>query len=207
MSAVVAAAQAQQNTRKRCTGCGVEKEFTEFYAKGQARGSHRPQNDCVILKSYCKACAIVTVMERRANVRPEPPAPVPALEPLIRASLARTVAQEPHDATGRTRYIRREEDRVERSQPEPAFSAPSQVRRTLPGFDTTPRCLRADHAWSMERLCRGYEILGCDGVGPHIHRKCMIHACETTEQAPTFLLSRRSDHVSVTIRRLTVRSS
>jgi hypothetical protein len=203
-------------TRKRCAlpergGCGLEKDLDEFYV---IRVNGHTQH--AVRSPVCKLCYMARnqtyrqARTERLRLNPGPPPPVIPFEPLIRASIARTVAQEPHEETGRTRYLRREQDSARAHvEQELAFAveAASTAKMALPPFDTTPRCPRADHAWPTERLCRGYEILGCDGLGPHVHRRCMIHAAETTEQAPTFLLSRRSDTVSVTITRLTVRSS
>ena len=220
MSAVepIAVEESRSSPRKFCAppergGCGLEKDLDEFYVVSVNANTHHAKRFWV-----CKPCYITRTRSyrrarvERARLNPEPPPPVIPFEPLIRASIARTVAQEPHEETGRTRYLRREEDHAsarQHAENDMAFAveAASVAKTAPPPFDTTPRCPRADHAWPTERLCRGYEILGCDGLGPHVHRRCMIHAAETTEQAPTFLLSRRSDTVSVTITRLTVRGA
>jgi hypothetical protein len=72
--------------------------------------------------------------------------------------------------------------RIQPPKPEPPSHAPPP--RHWPRYGSTPLCSRGEHPWPIETACRGYEVLGCGGWEPHVHRKCLAHACEEIEGMP-----------------------
>jgi hypothetical protein len=56
--------------------------------------------------------------------------------------------------------------------------------RHWPRYGSTPLCSRGEHPWPIETTCRGYEALECGGWEPHVHRRCLSHACEEIESMP-----------------------
>jgi hypothetical protein len=112
----------------------------------------------VILFGICKSCLIKVNLERKRRIRPP---------------LSRTI----FNANNRGFWM------AVRLQ-EPVFVPPPIVEPSFPPWGSTPLCSRGDHEWPIETLCRGYEALGCEGAEPHVHRACLVHSCETIEQAP-----------------------
>ena len=156
---------------KRCTGCGVEKDATaDFYAK--RIGAHGQ----VILKSRCKTCTIEDVQDRRARDAGIPQVVIAKLGKFTRID----------DDERAVPAVRVEEIAFVLTETPPR---PEGV--ALPAFGTSPECWRGRHEWPIERVCRGYEALGCYGAGPHVHRRCPVHCVETTEAAPPGFLPRR----------------
>jgi hypothetical protein len=85
-------------------------------------------------------------------------------------------------ASGRAVFIGVARILVRLPPPEP--KPPPPPPRHWPRYGSTPLCSRGEHPWPIETACRGYEVLGCGGWEPHVHRKCLAHACEEIEGMP-----------------------
>jgi len=94
--------------------------------------------------------------------------------------------REAHDnrivRAGRAVFIGVERILVRLPPPEP--KPPPPPPRHWPRYGSTPLCSRGEHPWPIETACRGYEVLGCGGWEPHVHRRCVAHACEEIEGMP-----------------------
>lgn len=95
---------------------------------------------------------------------------------------------------GRAIFLVRDTERILVVFPvEPEFvleHEPEPETSRFPMYGVTPLCSRGDHEWPIETVCRGYEALGCEGAGPHVHRRCVAHSCEEIEMAPMGLRRR-----------------
>lgn len=152
----------------RCKRChGAEQRLRE---KVRAPLPQRKVLDALFPSRY----PLAEVRELRPEVMNE------SLEPLARVVLI----ERPHEARGETHYLpsHRSVKVTLRITHGPDYDIPARVVvPAWPAYGTTPICPRGRHAWPIEVPCRGYVALDCEGTGPHVHKRCVVHSCEEIE--------------------------
>lgn len=142
-------------------GCGREKDLSEFYFQPSSR-TGRPEP-----MARCKECAKAAATADRLIRRGRAMWSSTKLDTEVRVLVVFPV----------------EPMFVLAHEPEPEATR-------FPMYGVSPECPRGNHAWQIETVCRGYEALGCEGAGPHVHKRCVTHSCEEIEMAPTGLRRR-----------------